>query len=166
MSPSPFQMGLATALDPARDLQRLNTLIISHMDSLAILTDPSKGSAYSKEPTVHDDPAQVRKTIMGIRNAALDLDQTHRTYKMALDREMKYGSRQAPIGDDNYLHLVRNGLSSQLTSTVQQYNTTNALMHHHNQQQQHQNHHHQSPTFFNRNQVLRNSFTNDKLSPY
>lgn len=150
-------MGLATALDPARDLQRLNTLIITHMDGLVELADTNNGSAYSKEPTVQDDPAQVRKTIGTIKNSALDLQKTHHTYKMALEREMKIGSRQAPIGDDNYLHITRNGLGAQLTSTMQQYN---ASIHHHN------HHQHHSPTFFNRNQVLRNSFNNEKLSQY
>lgn len=141
-------MGLATALDPARDLQRLNTLIINNSAGFAMLNDAN--GTYSKEL---DDPAAVRKTIMALTKAALDLDQIHRTYKMALDREMKYGSRQAPIGDDNYLHLIRNGLGSTLSSAaVQQHNQTNTMIHHH----------HSSPQFY-RNEVLRNSFNNDKL---
>lgn len=154
VSPSPFQMGLATALDPARDLQRLNTLIINNSAGFAMLNDAN--GSYSKEPTVQDDPTAVRKTIMALTKAALDLDQIHRTYKLALDREMKYGSRQAPIGDDNYLHLIRNGLGTTLTAAaVQQHNNTNTMIHHH----------HSSPKFY-RNEVLRNSFNNDKLSQY
>lgn len=145
-------MGLATALDPARDLQRLNTLILNIINSTGFTMLSDANGTYSKEQAVQDDPTAVRKTILSLTNAAIDLDKIHRTYKMALEREMKYGSRQAPIGDDNYLHLIRNGLGSTLTSAVQQHNNTNTM--------------HHSPTFFQRNEVLRNSFNNDKFSQY
>lgn len=141
-------MGLAAALDPARDLQRLNTLIINNCAGFKMLSDPN--GMYSKEQAVQDDPTQLRMTIVAITKAAYDLDQVHQRYKAALDREMKYGSRQAPIGDDNYLHLIRGSLGPSLTSAVQQHNNTI----------------NQSPTFFNRNEMLRNSFNNDKFSQY
>lgn len=158
VSPSPFQMGLATTLDPARDLQRLNTLIINNLDDLKSFTETN--SVYSKEITSSEDLLKLHKNVMAMIDAATKLQQIHLTYRALIDREMKYGSRQAPIGDDNYLHLVRNGLGScgnQNTSTT--LPTLN-----------HQKHHtlglDKSSNIFIRNEVLRTSLTNDKFSHY
>lgn len=148
VSPSPFQMGLATTLDPARDLQRLNTLIISNLDDLKSFTEPN--SVYSKEITSSEDLLQLSKNVMAMIDAAVKLQQIHLTYRSLIDRELKYGSRQAPIGDDNYLHL-RGG-----SATLPTLN--------------HQKHHNlgldKSPNFFIRHEMLRSSLTNDKLSHY
>lgn len=151
VSPSPFQMGLATTLDPARDLQRLNTLIINNLDDLKLFTEPN--SVYSKEITSSEDLLQLskkRSSIMAMIDAAVKLQQIHLTYRALIDRELKYGSRQAPIGDDNYLHLRGN------SATMPTLN--------------HQKHHNlgldNSPNFFIRHEMLRSSLTNDKLSHY
>lgn len=158
VSPSPFQMGLATTLDPARDLQRLNTLIINSLDDLKSFTEPN--SVYSKEITSSEDLLQLHKNVMAMIDTAVKLQQIHLTYRALIDREMKYGSRQAPIGDDNYLHLLRSGLTAggnQNTATT--LPTLN-----------HQKHHNigldKSPKFFIRNEMLRSSLTNDKFSHY
>lgn len=154
VSPSPFKMGLATTLDPARDLQRLNTLIINNMDDLKSFTEPN--SVYSKEITSSEDLLQLSKNVMAMIDAAVKLQQIHLTYRSLIDRELKYGSRQAPIGDDNYLHL-RGGLCSGTNSAT--LPTIN-----------HQKHHNlgveKSPNFFIRNEMLRSSLTNDRLSHY
>lgn len=92
-------MELATALDPARDLQRLHSLIMVNFGSLEEL-DPTLNAAC-------DDPAAARKTIKKLNELANGLERIHRKYKTMLAREMRYGSRQAPIGDDNYLHTSR-----------------------------------------------------------
>lgn len=99
VSPKPFQMELATALDPARDLQRLHSLIMVNFASLEEL-DPMLNAAC-------EDPAAARKTIKKLNEIANSLERIHRKYKTMLAREMRYGSRQAPIGDDNYLHTSR-----------------------------------------------------------
>lgn len=167
VSPSPFQMGFAaTALDPARDLQRLHTLIINNLAGFNILNDP--GGLYYKESAVQENPLQLHKTIMAIREAAMEIDNNHRTYKAFLEREMKYGSRQAPIGDDNYLHLMRGNLGNTSignnnTSATSPSSAT--LPHptiHHNALNTLDN----SPRLFIRNDVLRNSLTNEKCSQY
>lgn len=106
-------MGLATTLDPARDLQRLNTLIINNLDGLKSFTDSN--SVYSKEITSSEDSLQLHKNVMAMIDAAVKLQQIHLTYRALIDREMKYGSRLAPIGDDNYLHLLRSGLNTHHT---------------------------------------------------
>ncbi|XP_055541471.1 GTPase-activating protein [Wyeomyia smithii] len=96
VSPKPFQMELSTALDPARDLQRLHSLIMVNFASL----DPTLNATG-------DDPAAARKTIKKLNEIANSLERIHRKYKTILAREMRYGSRQAPIGDDNYLYTSR-----------------------------------------------------------
>lgn len=158
VSPSPFQMGLATTLDPARDLQRLNTLIINNLDDLKSFTEPN--SVYSKEITSPEDLLQLHKNVMSMIDTAVKLQQIHLTYRALIDREMKYGSRQAPIGDDNYLHLMRGGLNA---GGNQNASTTLPSINH-------QKHHNlgldKSPNFFIRNEMLRSSLTNDKFSHY
>uniref|UniRef100_A0A182R172 Ras GTPase-activating protein n=1 Tax=Anopheles farauti TaxID=69004 RepID=A0A182R172_9DIPT len=104
-SSSPIQMELATALDPARDLQRLHSLIIANIASLEVLDPALNGTAY-------EDPMAARKTIKKLNEIACTLEQIHRKYKSMLARDLKYGSRQAPIGDDNYLHMPRSGFSA------------------------------------------------------
>ncbi|XP_058823590.1 GTPase-activating protein [Topomyia yanbarensis] len=99
VSPKPFQMEQATVLDPARDLQRLHSLIIVNFGSLEEL-DPALTAAC-------EDPAASRRTIKQLNEIANSLERIHRKYKTTLAREMRYGSRQAPIGDDNYLHTSR-----------------------------------------------------------
>ncbi|XP_062712652.1 GTPase-activating protein [Aedes albopictus] len=99
VSPSPFQMELATALDPARDLQRLHSLIMANFHGLEELDSTLTAAC--------EDPAAARKTIKKLNEIANSLERIHRKYKTMLAREMRYGSRQAPIGDDNYLHTSR-----------------------------------------------------------
>lgn len=154
VSPSPFQMGLATALDPGRDLQRLNTLIMNNLNSFKLLLEP--GSFYSKEFTSPDDMVKLRKTIKAITDTAIHLDQIHRSYKAILDRGMQYGSRQAPIGDDNY-YLTRGNASSSKSMTA----AAAAVAHQH-----HTLPLDKSPKVFIRNEMLRSSLTNDNFSNY
>lgn len=144
VSPSPFQMGLATTLDPARDLQRLNTLILNNLDSLKLFTETNTGTNV-----------QLHKNVMAMIDTALKLQQIHLTYRALVDREMKYGSRQAPIGDDNYL-LMRSGLGACSNQTLPSVN-------HQKQQALGLD---GSPNFFIRNELLRSSLTNDKISHY
>lgn len=141
VSPSPFQIGLATALDPARDLQRLNTLIMNHLNKFKEQLEP--GSFYSKELTSPDDMVKLRKTMKAITDTAINLEQIHRSYKAISDRGMQYGSRQAPIGDDNYYLTRASGSHQHHTLPMDK-----------------------SPKVFIRNEMLRSSLTNDNFSNY
>lgn len=110
-SVSPFQIELPTALDPARDLQRLNSLIVDHIEQLDKFSTVSSSLSNG-----YEDLAQTRKTASDLKDVALSLKQIDARYKSALMREMRYGSMQHPIGDDNYLHMSRNGLAQQIQS--------------------------------------------------
>ncbi len=111
-SVSPFQIELPTALDPARDLQRLNSLIVDHLEQL----DKFNTVGVASLTNGFEDLPQTRKTAADLKDVALNLKQINARYKSALIREMRYGSMQHPIGDDNYLHMSRNGLAQQIQS--------------------------------------------------
>ncbi|XP_023171348.2 GTPase-activating protein isoform X2 [Drosophila hydei] len=145
-----FQMDLVTALDPALDLQRIHTLIMSNMNLLDALLDPlayhqhlplPQHSQQQQQQQQQNNPlvplasalqqqspqafVEFKKTIEKLRDKAYAIDRDHRDYKQDITRQLKYGSRQAPIGDDNYWHMMR--AAGQLN-----------LQHHHQQQQQQQ----------------------------
>lgn len=146
-------MGLATALDPARDLQRLNTLIMNNLNSFKLLLEP--GGFYSKELTTQDDMVNLRKNIKIITDTAIHLDQIHRNHKATLIRCMQYGSRQAPIGDDNYYLTRGSGLGNNAAGSK------GAATHQHHTLPMDK-----SPKVFIRNEMLRSSLTNDNFSNY
>lgn len=113
-----YQMELVTALDPALDLQRIHTLIMSHMTQLEALLDPVAfhhlqqhnpllPTAIALQQQSAQTYADFKTTIEQLRKVAYVIDKDHRDYKQGIARELKYGSRQAPIGDDNYLHMMR-----------------------------------------------------------
>lgn len=145
-------MGLATTLDPARDLQRLNTLIISNLDDLKSLNEPK--NMFTQEITAPEDLMMLHKNAMALMDAAVSLQNIHLTYRALIDREMKYGSRSAPIGDDNYLHLRSSLAAAGHTSS------TLPTIKHHSLGLDH------SPRHFIRNDLLRSSLANEKLSTH
>lgn len=153
VSPSPFEMTLATSLDPARDLQRLNTIVVNNLDGFKALLEPD--GFYSREMKKAEDIAQLRQAIKAITDTAIGLDQVHRSYKAIVDRHTLYGSRQAPIGDDNY-YLTRGGLGNAATLT----NSASMPNQHHTLPLD------KSPKYFIRNELLRSSLTNDNFSHY
>lgn len=132
VSPKPLQIELPTAVDPARDLQRLNSLIMDHLQPLEKLNVVGTSLVNG-----YEDLVQAGKTASDLRDVALNLNQINLRYKSAMLREMRYGSMQHPIGDDNYFHMNRNGMIAQQMQSV-------------------------GPNFFSKNDRLRNS--NDKFS--
>ncbi|CAG4963391.1 unnamed protein product [Parnassius apollo] len=91
---------LALRLDPARDLQRLHALLVAHAQRLdERLHRPHDGSTLEEREAEATTLRELQKTIF-------DLEHQHCIYRRSLVRETKYGSKQAPIGDDNYLHLA------------------------------------------------------------
>lgn len=120
VSSKPFQLDLCTSFDPARDLQRIHSLITRHMKDIeTLISTPivkQLNSPYiagvehlSTAKTVKFDELR-RTTLERVREIALNLDQVHMSHRSKLARETKLGSRQAPIGEDNYLHTTRSNL--------------------------------------------------------
>lgn len=108
-STQPLDVLLANTPDPARDLQRLNTLILHRLHLKDIGTFPAG---------TFDDPDQTRRTLAALLDTSLTLDQDYRLYRANLTRDMRYGSFQAPIGDDNYLHMSGFGGLAAMTTAA------------------------------------------------
>ncbi|CAG9782855.1 unnamed protein product [Diatraea saccharalis] len=65
----------------------------------------SQFAEYADGTSIEDREAEA-STLRELQEAIFDLEHRHRIYRRSLARETKYGSKQAPIGDDNYLHLA------------------------------------------------------------
>ncbi|CAB3237524.1 unnamed protein product [Arctia plantaginis] len=91
---------LALRIDPPRDLQRLHALLVSHASRLDDRLHRPQETA-----SVEEREAEAA-TLRELQETMFDLEHRHRIYRRSLARETKYGSKQAPIGDDNYLHLA------------------------------------------------------------
>ncbi|XP_068628547.1 GTPase-activating protein [Battus philenor] len=91
---------LALRLDPARDLQRLHALLVAHAQRL----DERRHRPH--DGTTLEEREAEASTLCELQKTVFDLEHQHCIYRRSLARETKYGSKQAPIGDDNYLHLA------------------------------------------------------------
>ncbi|CAL1677363.1 unnamed protein product [Lasius platythorax] len=120
-----IEAGLRMVLDPDRDLQRIHSLIFTNMPRLETLMNACECQAVYGASDICvipdggspiEDVPSCFKTLNALREAAYALQREHRAYFRRLARDTKYGSKQAPIGDDNYLHLAsRAGFDNQLT---------------------------------------------------
>ncbi|KOC63546.1 Ras GTPase-activating protein 3 [Habropoda laboriosa] len=129
------EAGLRMVLDPDRDLQRIHSLIFTNMPRLETLMSACECQAvYGANDmciipgggSPIEDVPSCFKTLTALREAAYALQHEHRAYLRRLARDTKYGSKQAPIGDDNYLHLAaRVGFESQLTKRAYEVDNLN-----------------------------------------
>ncbi|EFA04666.1 GTPase-activating protein isoform X1 [Tribolium castaneum] len=105
-------------LDPERELQRIHSLIMSHMNQLELIM--CQPEAFMKDILQfktygNHDVKQFFKVVSELRDVAAKIDAKHKTYMRTLARDTKYGSLAAPIGDDNYLLASRMNLDSLLS---------------------------------------------------
>lgn len=56
---------------------------------------------------------RCRTTLQRVREIGLSLDHLHICHRSKLAKDTKLGSKQAPIGEDNYLHMTRSNLIMQ-----------------------------------------------------
>ncbi|KAJ8916711.1 hypothetical protein NQ315_013915 [Exocentrus adspersus] len=66
-------------LDPERDLQRIHSLIIAHINTLDTCINMCQNET-------------ICNILKQLREVAYQIEQKHRTYKRTLDRSIKYGS--------------------------------------------------------------------------
>ncbi|XP_029155667.1 ras GTPase-activating protein 3 isoform X2 [Nylanderia fulva] len=129
------EAGLRMVLDPDRDLQRIHSLIFTNMPRLETLMNACECQAVYGASDICvipdggspiEDVPSCFKTLNALREAAYALQREHRAYFRRLARDTKYGSKQAPIGDDNYLHLAsRAGFDNQLTKRTYELDSVN-----------------------------------------
>lgn len=104
---------LQTNVDADRELARIHALIIAHLDRLEDILRACQavypGDISILPSSVIEDVPSCCRTLSSLRENAILLEQEHRRVLRILARETKYGSKQAPIGDDNYLFLLGAG---------------------------------------------------------
>nr|CAD7579681.1 unnamed protein product [Timema californicum] len=107
-----MEASLQMSLDPDREFQRIHSLLVTHMDRLDKLKDACEcqavytGDVCFLPSFVIEDVQSCFHTLTAVRDVVFCLEQEHRSYLRSVARETKYGSKQAPIGDDNYLLLA------------------------------------------------------------
>ncbi|EEB14485.1 Ras GTPase-activating protein, putative [Pediculus humanus corporis] len=100
---------LEMTLDPDRELQRIHSIIISQIKRLETLISGCYYYNHDSNAATQfkvEDVNSYLHTLNELKNISLNLEQEHRIYQRQLARETKYGSKQAPIGDNNYLLLA------------------------------------------------------------
>lgn len=93
-----------------KDIEELIAMpIVNHLHSHHV----ANGQDYvpMSKSCVLDE--QCRSTLQRVREIVLNLDQVHMCHRSRLAKDTKLGSRQAPIGEDNYLHMTRSNLIMQ-----------------------------------------------------
>uniref|UniRef100_A0A023F326 Putative ras gtpase-activating protein n=1 Tax=Triatoma infestans TaxID=30076 RepID=A0A023F326_TRIIF len=103
------KMHLQMNIDSDRELARIHSLIVQHNDRLQSIINFCESRSHRSETVpscVIEDSSSSLKTLIALRDAAIDLQSETRLYLRMIARETKYGSKQAPIGDDNYLLLA------------------------------------------------------------
>ncbi|XP_014254898.1 GTPase-activating protein [Cimex lectularius] len=96
-------------VDSDRELARVHSLIVQHLDRLQNAINICETRSQRTDNIINcilEDKGPCRNTLLALRDAALELQAETRLYLRITARETKYGSKQAPIGDDNYLLLA------------------------------------------------------------
>lgn len=83
-------------LDPERDLQRIHSLIISHLGCIESIIQACENEYCRAVPRmgfVIEDSRSLYNLLVQLREIAYQLEQKHRVYQRTLARDTKYGSK-------------------------------------------------------------------------
>lgn len=82
-------------LDPERDLQRIHSLIISHVGCIESIIQACENEYCRSQrmPFVVEDTRSVYNLLVHLREIAYQIEQKHRIYQRTLARDTKYGSK-------------------------------------------------------------------------
>lgn len=119
---------IKVCIDSDREIERMHTIFLSHMDSLDNLREACENHSIFHGETLQlsphgwtcprnvigvtttgfvvEDPNLVCETLVAIRVCVLQLQHDHKQHLKNFCRQTRYGSEQAPIGDDNYLMML------------------------------------------------------------
>lgn len=111
---SPIETNLHMTLDPERDLQRIHSLIMSHLKNIEQFISWCEGKSVYSAPIPTNvagvDLQCCYKVLVQVRDIVWQIEKRHQMYNWTLARDTRYGSKSAPIGDDNYLLASRMNL--------------------------------------------------------
>ncbi|XP_014677498.1 PREDICTED: ras GTPase-activating protein 3-like [Priapulus caudatus] len=112
---TPVTGGLAAnikvSIDVDREIERIHSLFVENMEKLERMLEACESQAvYMGDRRVRpdinvEDPKSCFETLNDIISHVIRLEQEHKQHQKALFQCTKYGSKQAPIGDDNYLMM-------------------------------------------------------------
>ncbi|CAN8021370.1 unnamed protein product [Ixodes persulcatus] len=106
---------IKVTIDTDREMQRVHSIFLNQMPTLERLIETCRqqlGSGASTCPGVEmrlppgfvlDDPQSLLSTLSSIKTFVESMEVKHERHRHNLYRQTRYGSKQAPIGDDNYL---------------------------------------------------------------
>lgn len=93
----------------------------------------------------NEETEYTRQTLRRLSEEAMHLEQIHRNHRNKEAKDMKIGSKQEPIGDDNYLRGISSSSLNSGSSTTPRPMTQTTQ------------HFDLPPTLFQRGHFLRNS---------
>lgn len=82
---------LHMTLDPERDLQRIHSLIMCHLNHLETRIKLCESSV--NRLSIHEDMRNCHSTMIQLREIAYQIEQKHRLYHRSIARDTKYGSK-------------------------------------------------------------------------
>jgi len=120
---------LGVHIDPDREIERIHTIFLNHREKIDLLIELCQkqhthrnNSSLAIHQLQHNNPNQIPhfaidfiiedrhslwETLKELRKCIISLEQTHKQYMRSVCVRTIYGSSQAPIGDDNYLLMIR-----------------------------------------------------------
>lgn len=81
---------LHMTLDPERDLQRITSLVMNHLNHLETRIKMCESSV--NRISINEDMKNCHTTMVQLREIAYQIEQKHRMYHRTLARDTKYGS--------------------------------------------------------------------------
>lgn len=120
---------IKVTIDTDREMQRVHSIFLNQMPTLERLMETCRqqlpgGSHCGVELRlppgfVLEDPASLLSTVSSIKTFVESMELKHERHRHHLYRQTQYGSKQAPIGDDNYLLMfARQQQQQQRTASV------------------------------------------------
>ncbi|MPC27319.1 Ras GTPase-activating protein 3 [Portunus trituberculatus] len=116
---------LKVHIDSDREMERLKSLLVDNLASLKKLHNMCENAAMygtTQEVTIGgvvlEHPSRTLQSLHSLIASVIQLQQEHRSHQLRMFHTVRYGSKQAPIGDDNYLLLASKFDNSSGTSEV------------------------------------------------
>ncbi|KAB7493725.1 Ras GTPase-activating protein 3 [Armadillidium nasatum] len=124
---------LKVQIDSDKEMERIFSLLSQSVEKLKKLQNACEVSVslnsnevreLSIDGFVIDDPSVAFKSLTSILSCMKELEQRHKVHQNTLLRTTRYGSKQAPIGDDNYLILASSTGSKKQQDNLSNTNST------------------------------------------
>lgn len=113
VSSSGVSANIKVHIDSDREIERIHSLFLTNAEKLERLINACEERAVYAGDTqpicpefIIEDTKTCFKTLTRIQQCVYELKHRHEQHLRNMYRQTKYGSEQAPIGDDNYLRMA------------------------------------------------------------